>query len=156
GVAKQQYALKTPENSVAQNIELNADSAVIAEQRAETSAAQPVPAAPAAGNLTLLENVPLKSAPQLSVARAKAVVTPIWTITSAGGLQKSYDQGKNWQDVDVNGDSTSAALEAEYAPPDKLARSKDERDTLKKVPSPSPAAVVFRTVVATGTEVWAG
>lgn len=71
------------------------------------------------------------------VAKAKALVTPQaqaasnsaprWTIISAGGLRRSLDQGKTWQDISV---TTSA--------------------------TPSPASPIFRSISTAGLEVWAG
>lgn len=67
-------------------------------------------------------NIPLQTAPSL-LKRA----SPRWTITATGGLQRSFDAGKTWEDVNVNEDSAQ--------PQNK---------------------VVFRAVAAMGSEVWAG
>ena len=76
-----------------------------------------------------------------------------WTVTSAGGLQRSFDRGNTWQDVNVN--AVMAGGSMSYAVAAKTSRSKeklaDKAD--KKVASPT---VVFRAVAAIGPEVWAG
>lgn len=67
-------------------------------------------------------NIPLQTAPSL-MQRA----SPRWTITATGGLQRSFDAGKTWEDVNVNANAGQAQ---------------------KKL--------VFRSVAAMGPEVWAG
>jgi len=71
---------------------------------------------------------------------------PLWAIRSSGKLQRSLDQGKTWQNVDVNASLASAASETiEVASGPSLARKKEQAPTL-----------TFRTVAAAGLEVWAG
>ena len=78
---------------------------------------------------------------------------PSWTISPSGGLQRSFDQGQTWQDVDVNAGSangyTSLAVVAKTAP---------GKDSLadRKISKEPGAAFVFRAVAAIGPEVWAG
>ena len=67
-------------------------------------------------------NIPLQTAPSL-MQRA----SPRWTIAATGGLRRSFDAGKTWEDVNVNGEAGQA-------------RNK----------------VMFRAVAAIGPEVWAG
>ncbi|HTU43108.1 MAG TPA: YCF48-related protein [Candidatus Aquilonibacter sp.] len=67
-------------------------------------------------------NIPLQTAPSL-MQRA----SPRWTINASGGLQRSFDAGKTWEDIQVNPDAGQ--------------------------PSGKP---VFRVVAAMGPEVWAG
>jgi hypothetical protein len=77
---------------------------------------------------------------------------PRWSISSKGLLQRSLDQGKTWQDVDVNSslapavDTTSAIISGEPVPARKKAATA----------APQPAAIVFRAVAANGPDVWAG
>lgn len=75
-----------------------------------------------------------------------------WTINPAGGLERSVDQGKTWQDVDVS-QSPPAPLSltlAKNAPPvaDNEAKDKIERS--------KSASIVFRAVSSNGSDVWAG
>jgi photosystem II stability/assembly factor-like uncharacterized protein len=73
-----------------------------------------------------------------------------WTVTSAGGLQRSFDRGNTWQDVNVNGVVAGGSMS--YSVAAKTSRSK-EKLADKKAAS---ATVVFRAVAAIGAEVWAG
>jgi hypothetical protein len=70
-------------------------------------------------------------------------LAPRWTITPAGGLQRSYDQGKTWQ---------ATALQVEAAAPSaqnqRVSRSKKQKDSV--------ALPVFRAISASGAEIWAG
>jgi hypothetical protein len=79
---------------------------------------------------------------------------PRWTIGTTGTLQRSFDQGKTWQDVNVIASAVSSynLVMAEAVP--QLSQNK-ENDATKK--SLKRAAVsIFRAVSATGSEVWAG
>jgi photosystem II stability/assembly factor-like uncharacterized protein len=81
---------------------------------------------------------------------------PIWTINSAGVLQRSFDQGSSWQNVDVKAGQASAAgqLSLELA---RTSRAKEEKDAdNKKTVQREVAPPVFRAVAALGQEVWAG
>ncbi|MFY9911708.1 MAG: YCF48-related protein [Candidatus Sulfotelmatobacter sp.] len=53
--------------------------------------------------------------------------SPRWTINAAGGLQRSFDAGKTWEDVNVNAEAGQAQTK-----------------------------LVFRAVAVIGPEVWAG
>jgi hypothetical protein len=102
------------------------------------------------------------SAPPVPIAvpRVMEAVTlippPRWTITAAGGLQRSFDQGNTWQDVDVNAASAIASYSTalEVAASSKAVKKDKEADrkTLKRIASP----LTFRAVAAAGAEVWAG
>jgi hypothetical protein len=82
--------------------------------------------------------------------RAKAMrnAPPHWAISPAGTLQRSFDQGKTWQDVDVAKSSASSQTVA-------LATEKDNLDD-KKVSAAPALSVVFRAVAVNGSDVWAG
>jgi len=75
-----------------------------------------------------------------------------WSINAKGGLQRSLDQGKNWQDVDVTGAAGiggGGGLEMAMKSSRQKALAKDKVD-MKQTP------LVFRAVSANGPEVWAG
>jgi hypothetical protein len=79
---------------------------------------------------------------------------PRWTISSAGRLQRSFDQGNTWQDVDVNANlasvvGTSLEISANAV---RASKNKDARQDLKR----EAASAAFRAVAAAGTDVWAG
>jgi hypothetical protein len=75
-----------------------------------------------------------------------------WSINALGGLQRSLDQGKTWQDVDVTGTTglgSGVSLRMAMKSPSQKALAKDKAD-MKQVP------VAFRAVSANGPDVWAG
>jgi hypothetical protein len=79
---------------------------------------------------------------------------PRWTISSAGRLQRSFDQGNTWQDVDVNANlasvvGTSLEISANAA---RASKNKDARQDLKR----EAASAAFRAVAAAGIDIWAG
>ena len=79
-------------------------------------------------------------------------VSPRWGISADGALQRSFDQGKTWLDVNVSSELVSGA--SKMAMTAESAHGPENRK--KKVeaqPNPSP---VFRAVSAQGAEVWAG
>jgi hypothetical protein len=79
---------------------------------------------------------------------------PRWTITSTGGVQRSFDQGNTWQDVDVSASAASfnGATDLEAVAKTSRAKAKDADQALKRETTP-PA---FRAVAASGADVWAG
>jgi photosystem II stability/assembly factor-like uncharacterized protein len=75
---------------------------------------------------------------------------PLWTISSTGTLRRSADQGKTWEDVNVNANPaalTTASVEVAANAPRAKAKSRDKD---------SNGQPVFRTVAAAGAHVWAG
>jgi hypothetical protein len=84
----------------------------------------------------------LQTAPAL-MSRA----SPLWTINSAGALQRSFDAGKTWELVNPTaaGIPTASAVK-------KMASSEQEKN---QKPAKSPE-FLFRAVSAIGPEVWAG
>lgn len=84
-----------------------------------------------------------------------APVPPIWSISPAGGLQRSFDQGQTWQDVDVNASSAPASSEIGLAVVAKNARVSDAVAD-KKVRKEQAGVPSFHAVTTIGTEVWAG
>jgi len=76
-----------------------------------------------------------------------------WSITSSGGLQQSFDQGKTWQDVDVN----SGARDSEGVSRSLAMKSSRTNAALQKQKADLNAkSFVFRAVSANGPDVWAG
>ena len=75
-----------------------------------------------------------------------------WSINAAGGLQRSLDQGKTWQDVDVTaGAGVATGVIARLA-----MKSAREKTLAKDKADMKQEAVVFRAVSANGPDVWAG
>jgi hypothetical protein len=106
----------------------------------------------------------LKAASPKADAYARGA-TPSWTIGSTGNLQRSFDQGHTWQDVNVNGNPAPATAVGAMLTSGAAAA---ERDNKEKSAATAPALkdefakkaygapIVFRAVSANGAEVWAG
>src|SRR5579859_6813380 len=87
-----------------------------------------------------------------NIALAYSLPNTRWVITPAGGLQRSLDQGKSWQDVNVTTMPAPAAANFEIAARSSLAKAKDSAKEDKN----ENGAMVFHAVAANGLEVWAG
>jgi len=92
----------------------------------------------------------------LSNFSKSATLTPQstrWAISAAGTLQRSVDQGKSWQDVNVYGPEAQAGANLELAMRTSRGKAvaKDKSDTKQR-----EAPIVFRAVAANGPDVWAG
>jgi hypothetical protein len=100
-------------------------------------------------------NVPLNARNFTQLVAVTATPAALrWTISSTGSLQRSFDQGTTWQEVDVNANSASAGgalAGAEVVSNNTRAKA---QSTDKK--TASPPALIFRAVTATGPDVWAG
>lgn len=95
------------------------------------------PAASAAPAPQLTTPGPLPTSPALLVR-----ASPQWTVSSSGALQRSFDGGSTWQEVNPlpNGTVGGDLMKAGGAEASAAARS----------------ALVFRAVAASGLEIWAG
>ncbi len=90
---------------------------------------------------------PANIAPVPSAAAGAVLATPRWSITAVGGLERSLDQGKTWQDVEVNTPPVSGT------PMNTLKSSLTLHGEALKL---AAVPVFFRVVTAAGSEVWAG
>ena len=90
-------------------------------------------------------------------AATLALAIPRWTLSSIGGLQRSFDQGSTWQDVNVmanvvpSGRAGLARAMASQVGERKVGQKKAL--SIPALPAPTP---VFRAVAVTGAEVWVG
>lgn len=93
------------------------------------------------------------AAPQPAAVFTGALGAPntSWTIT-AGSLQRSVDQGKTWQDVDINAPPAAAA---NYAFAARAASASVDKKVKESAAKPEELPV-FRAVTAIGADVWAG
>lgn len=82
-------------------------------------------------------NVPLQTEPAMMVR-----ALPRWSISSNGGLQRSFDAGGSWEDVNVEADNL----------PQAASEAGGEAQSVKK----AATRLVFHAVAAIGPEVWAG
>jgi hypothetical protein len=81
---------------------------------------------------------------------------PRWTVGAGGALQRSFDQGKTWQTVNVNASPTSSASLEIIARESRAKEAPKEKDADKKLRKQEVANPTFRAVTAAGSEVWAG
>ncbi len=77
-----------------------------------------------------------------------SALVPRWTINSAGGLQRSFDQGLTWQAVDVNANPAYLQIAGKAS----REKNKEASQGLKR----DASAPIFRAVAASGPDVWAG
>ena len=83
---------------------------------------------------------------------------PLWSISAAGTLQRSFDQGNTWQDVSVSGAPVAfegrdldISADAQSVKDDTAPRVKAKSAGKKDAGSP-----IFRAVIVNGSDVWAG
>jgi hypothetical protein len=124
------------------------DYALAKVGRAKPAVTTPASAAP----------LPITGAPNGPQALAGPVLAssspaPRWTITSSGGLQRSFDQDGTWQAIDVmaNPESSTNATSLQISANNSRAKRKDAQALKKDAASP-----LFRAVAANGADVWAG
>jgi hypothetical protein len=150
--------------SASETVEVQTQSATVSAQTAGSQLAKASPANGSAEQFFGYNSGPLSRAKPADivpaqVGAASAVLAKArWSITAVGGLQRSLDQGKTWQDVDVN--STAAPVASGAAAgigggitsvkirPDVMHRSMAEKAMV--------TPIFFRAVTAAGNEVWAG
>jgi hypothetical protein len=134
--------------------ELSLDKAQVAKAKPPVSNGDPS-AAPAVAAVPAEASAPVP--PQSEFVEVYGVPASRWTITSNGGLQRSFDGGKTWTEVNVSAQSSLATnyVLTRNAPP------QTETAGAAKAGSNHPEGkftgrIVFRAVSAAGAEVWAG
>jgi photosynthesis system II assembly factor YCF48-like protein/putative zinc finger protein len=78
--------------------------------------------------------------------------SPRWSISADGALQRSFDQGKTWLDVDVN----SGLVSSRSKVASNIGNAYEQDSLKKKVGAQPSSSPLFRAVSAQGAEVWAG
>jgi len=103
------------------------------------------------GAATATDRLAVSGRTLMQLSAVKPGLAPRWNITSIGSLQRSFDQGGTWQDVDVTGASSTGAV---IAGPLKAPSARADAKTtgLDK----QAAQPIFRAVAANGADVWAG
>ncbi|HWO29026.1 MAG TPA: carboxypeptidase regulatory-like domain-containing protein, partial [Candidatus Acidoferrum sp.] len=138
------YRFTLDVGSTAETVEVSAENALVQTAGGSIGGTGPINGR----NLTQLNTV-------------TAGLMPRWAISATGGLQRSFDQGKTWQAVDVktnpayflNADSSATSLQiADKASRTKVQKNKDS----SKVAKQETVALTFRAVTAAGSDVWAG
>jgi hypothetical protein len=135
------------QSEASQIAENQSDLQVQNRSTADVVKSKDLPAAQAASQGTA---APARSTPASSAA---ALTAPRWTINANGGLQRSFNAGKTWQDVNVIPASIGGSLQkessADYKP--EYAEKKSYKKEMAQ-----PANLVFRAVAAIDSDVWAG
>lgn len=133
--------------------ELSFDKAQVAKAKPPVSngdlSAAPAAAAPAEASAP----APL----QAEVVEVYSVPASRWTITSSGALQRSFDGGKTWTDVNVSAPSspgTNYVLMRNAPPQTETASARKAASNHSE--GKFTGRIVFRAVSAAGAEVWAG
>lgn len=101
--------------------------------------------------------LPPAESPQMQARSFNARVAngPNWTITS-GQLQRSFDQGITWQNVNVTAPPGAASNTEVTALSGAKSSQATPKDSLKAYKKEQPSSPTFRTVAANGPDVWAG
>lgn len=94
--------------------------------------------------------------PSARLARSTAAVGTRWSITSGGGLQRSFDQGASWQDVNVNESAPPASVGRLDVTAEVTAKEQPQVAQKEITLKDQKQTLIFRAVAANGTEVWAG
>ena len=124
--------------------------------RAKPAATNPS-AAPAA-------NSGLAAPNPLDVQETQETPTAKWTISSMGTLQRSFDGGRTWQDVNMNAKPGlyAGSMQMAARSTSQLSKDQESKEVAKKLakaktraPMTSPVPV-FRALAIIGNHVWAG
>jgi Putative zinc-finger len=99
---------------------------------------------------------PANIAPLASGTAAAVLATSRWSITAVGGLERSLDRGKTWQDVNVDVNTALAGAGAATVGPTIKGTVKQNSMSTQPVLKAAVTPVFFRAVTAAGSEVWAG
>jgi len=152
--ANVQTAIAQNEPGPAQALDLS-EPAVAKSKNAEAPQAGYAGAAAAAPS----PNPPGLVTTQMAEALPKVTQTPArWTISGIGALQRSFDQGQTWQDVNVAASDPSFskfsfAQETVTVAAQEVSKPTSNKPALKKN---GPVPLIFRAVTASGLDVWAG
>jgi hypothetical protein len=128
---------------------LTADLRAPAESKDNVSRAKPaasVAGAPVGGPHLVARNP----------AAIPPTVTPHWTISSTGGLRRSFDGGKTWQDVNVYAKLRAFADSTEMVSTSNSGEPAKKFSKTKTTTAASEPPILFRSVAAIDNQVWAG
>lgn len=167
-VAKQTPGTAIPPASQMVTVQVRNENVEVQSAEAQSGEAQvaqaPVPnsfmdQSPAYNSGPLSRAKPASIQPvQSGVAGAMMSATPRWSITAVGGLQRSLDQGRSWQDISVDASTASNPSSSATAlgGPMKTAAAKQNAIHGQVALKSSAGPIFFRAVSAAGNDVWAG
>lgn len=123
-------------------------------QAVSAGVAETAPSPAPSGGLTTTQLADM----QLRTMQSSAQPPARWTISGAGALRRSLDQGQTWQDVNLAASDASAykfsfAQEPVTVAAPEAAKQSSNKPALKKNAVAPPT---FRAVTANGLDVWAG
>src|SRR6202050_272895 len=143
----QQSQVPTRQSQISQQSESQADQLSAAQPSADQSENRAV-VGKAKAPVSAQTGAALAGSSSAMGQISPAAAAPRWTIPPAGGVPRSYDQGKTWQDVSVAAASQPAAtaLQAEAATSSakKMSRFMKQKDSI--------ASPLFRAISVSGTE----
>ena len=158
-MASQQSAKAPAPVPASSRVVAGAQSPSVNVQTSETQVAQ----APPGEQFLAYNSGPLSRAKPANTSAAQTnaadaiLASPRWSITAAGGLQRSFDQGKTWQDVRVSASPTPAMAGNGMAMTSTVAKQQAVPGAAIETSVKAAATpVVFRAVTAAGNEIWAG
>jgi Photosynthesis system II assembly factor YCF48 len=100
------------------------------------------------------EAEPANGDDSLRIGKAKPPDVPRWAISATGALERSFDEGSTWQDVDVT--AASMPVISNSSTPEAASGTAAKKNNHRIALGREGFAPVFRAVAANGTEVWAG
>jgi Photosynthesis system II assembly factor YCF48 len=147
-----------------QTVEVQAQNATVNAQTTDSELAQASPGNSSVEQFFGDNSGPLSRAKPADVQAIPGgvgggiVATPRWSITAVGGLQRSLDEGKTWQDVDVNASAVIIASGAATGVAGGIETAKVKPNVMhaRMAGKESATPIFFRAVTAAGNEVWAG
>jgi hypothetical protein len=150
------YSFTLSPGSASETVEVSGQSAQL--QAATSTVGGPITSREAS-------QIPVNGRSASSLIALTPESAPRWTLSANGGLQRSLDQGKTWQTVDVTANPSSFSFTGETSleivartstkarAAKETANEKDADKARKQVGAPPPT---FRAVAAAGSDVWAG
>jgi hypothetical protein len=134
------YSFSLSPGSVSETVEVSAEAPQVQAETATIGS----PITKGANNQITVNG---RNAMQMA-ALAPGGLQTFWSLSPAGGLQRSVDQGKTWLPIDVN---ANPALYAAVVAETSRAKAKDAEKVRK-----APASLTFRALAVAGSDVWVG
>ena len=137
------YSLSLSPGSVSETVEVSAEAAQV--QTESTSVGGPVTKGVSA-------QIPMNGRNTIQMATlVPGGLETFWKLDSGGRLQRSSDQGRTWQPVDVNANPALYAASLAVAAETSSAKAKDAEKARK-----IPASPIFHALAVAGSDVWVG